>query len=72
MPHPRAGAMRQNVAGARIVRLHQDRRDRPDTIDVELELFDFDGLGFDSHNQPSQQTRFRPPWYRHRRSLKTQ
>lgn len=38
MPHVRAGAVRQHVAGARMVRLRQDRRDRTDALDVELEL----------------------------------
>ncbi|MGY4483558.1 hypothetical protein ACVWWR_002749 [Bradyrhizobium sp. LM3.2] len=57
MPHIRARTMGQHVTGARIVRLRQDRRDRADALDVELEL-----LSFDSHNQTSRQTLIRPPW----------
>jgi len=38
MPHVGAGAVRQHVAGARVVRLHQDRGDRADSFDLELEL----------------------------------
>src|SRR5262249_46697620 len=60
MPHIGARAVRQDVTGARIVRLHQNGGDSADALDVELELlgfngFGFDGLGFDGQNQTSQQ-----------------
>ncbi|MEY9759613.1 hypothetical protein ABH988_000398 [Bradyrhizobium ottawaense] len=57
MPHIGARAMRQHVTGTRIVRLRQNRRDRADALDVELEL-----LCFGRQNQTSRQTPPRPPW----------